>query len=86
MGLNFFLSNFPLLDFEIFYMCLTFLGGKEHFFFKKCPNNGLVSEKNTSNTFYIDVKKCYIFYIFFIEGFTNYEVKQLNRGEGQTCI
>ena len=26
-------------------MCLTFQGGKNTFF-KKCPNNGLVSEKN----------------------------------------
>ena len=24
-----------------------FMGGKKHFFFKMCPNNSLVSEKNT---------------------------------------
>ena len=32
------------LDLENFYKCLTFQGGKT-LFFKKCPNNGLVSEK-----------------------------------------
>ena len=43
-----YLANFrQFLDFENFYECLTFLRGKKHFFFKKCPNNGLVSEKNT---------------------------------------
>ena len=35
------------MDLEIFYKCLTFQGGKKHFFFKKCPNNGLVSEIET---------------------------------------
>ena len=41
-----YLANFQqFLDFENFYKCLTFLGGKKHFFFKKWPNNGLVSEK-----------------------------------------
>ena len=34
-----------LLDLENFYKCLTFQGGKKHFFSKKGPNNGLVSEK-----------------------------------------
>ena len=41
------------LDFENFYKCLTFLGGKKHFFFKKCPNNGLVSEKKYIEKFFI---------------------------------
>ena len=35
----------PFLDFENFHKCLTFLGGIKHFFFKKCPNNGLVKKK-----------------------------------------
>ena len=41
------------LDFENFYKCLTFLGGKKHFFFKKCPINGLASEKKYIENFSI---------------------------------
>ena len=33
------------LDFKFFYKCLTFHRGKKTLFFRKCPNNGLVSEK-----------------------------------------
>ena len=68
------------LDFENFYKCLIFPGGKKHFFFKKCPNNGLVSEKK-----YIifsvtlgggmgvgpDCNICYNFFFFLNEGFPN---------------
>ena len=66
------------LDFENFYKCLTFLGGKKHFFFKKCPNNGLVSEKKYIEKFFIvgggsdpSMKNFILFFSFFFEGFPN---------------
>ena len=43
-GVQFLVIFHRILDFENFYKCLTFLGGK-NIFFQKCPNNGLVSEK-----------------------------------------
>ena len=44
-GRSQYLANFwQFLDFENFYKCLTFLGGKKHFF-SKSANNGLVLEK-----------------------------------------
>ena len=55
-----YLVIFPrFLYFKNFYKCLTSHKGKKTLFFKKCPNNGLVSEKNT----------LYFSLQFFFEGF-----------------
>ena len=62
-------------------MCDIFRGQKT-LFFKKCPKNGLVSEKNTSNICYIrgggeggdpNVKNVTFFNFFFTEGFPNFD-------------
>ena len=69
------LSHFwPIFGFWKFLQLFDISGGQKTLFFKKCPNNGLVSEKKYIETFSIlgggGVRpKCGKFHTFFFEGF-----------------
>ena len=75
------LSHFlPIFGFWKFLQVFDISGGQKTLFFKKCPNNGLVSEKKYIEKFFIvgggvrpKYEKFHTFIFFLNEGFPYYE-------------